>query len=372
VYEDDAPDVVEGLGRRFLDRDSARIRFLLHLARSAELVGVQGKSVVLSRESVRQWLKKPRAEQLEALQQTWLKDASWNDLCHVPGLRCEETGWRNDPLLARREVLGLLRRCTLDTWMSISGFVDAVRDRVPDYARPDGDFESWYIRDARSGEYLAGFEHWDQVEGALLNYMLSGPLHWLGALSLGYKEGWEKPSAFRITLWGAAFLGFGPSSVEDLPFEPATVSPDCMVTLLREAPLSDRFQLARIADWQSSGAEYVYRLTPASVGRSLSAGITVERIERFLKRISDDHMPAATILRLRGWAERYGCVRLRRVVILEARTPQVMADLRAHDRIRGYLRQAVSPTTALVRESDWDLLMHELYQAGYLPEISDR
>jgi hypothetical protein len=325
-----------------------------------------------NRERMRLWLKKSRPQQLGELQETWAEDASWNDLCHVPDLRCEETGWRNDPVLARKAVLDLLRRCPMDGWVSIPGFVQVVRDRVPDYARPDGDFESWYIRDARSGEYLAGFEHWDRVEGALLVYLLSGPLHWLGVVSLGYKEGWEKPSAFRITPWGGAFLGFTQPAPEGLPSHPALVAPDGTVTLAREAPLSDRFQLARIADWRASGAAYVYALTPTSLGRALSAGIEVERIERFLARISEGSVPAAAILRLRSWAERYGRVRLRRVVILETRTPQLMAELRAHERIRGYLRQAISPTVALVRESDWDLLLQELHRAGYLPEIVER
>ena len=49
-----------------------------------------------------------------------------------------------------------------------------------------------------------------------------------------------------------------------------------------------------------------------------------------------------------------------------------MAELRAHERIRGYLRQALSGTIALVRESDWDLLVQELHRAGYLPEIWER
>jgi hypothetical protein len=113
----------------------------------------------------------------------------------------------------------------------------------------------------------------------------------------------------------------------------------------------------------------VYALTSMALGRALSAGIEVERIERFLLRISDDHAPAAALARLRDWAGRYGRVRLRRVAILETRTPQLMAELRAHERIRGYLRQALSPTMVLVRESDWGLLIQELHRAGYLPEI---
>ena len=248
-------------------------------------------------------------------------------------------------------------------------FVAAVRGQYPDYARPDGDFQTWYIRDVRTGEYLTGFECWDRVEGALLIYLISGPLYWLGVVSLGYREGWEKPSFFRVTPWGAAFLGLAHAPLDEPPHRPALVTPDGTVHLAREAPLRDRFQLARIAEWRASGAEYVYAVTAPSLARSLGAGIEVERIERFLSRISESPVPAAMLARIRGWAARYGQVSVRRVMILETRSAQVMSQLRHHERIRGYLRQAFSPTTALVRESDWPRLTEELYRAGYLPEI---
>jgi hypothetical protein len=366
------PAAIDRFQERFLIRDEACTLLLYHLAQSAGLVRVEGRTLHLNREAARRWLKESRPQQLWALQDAWLEDATWNDLWHVPGIRCEETGWRNDPLLARKAVLDLLSLCEADTWLSIPGFVGAVRDQFPDYARPDGDFESWYIRDVRTGEYLTGFEHWDQVEGALLAYLISGPLHWLGIVSLGYKEGWKKPSAFRITPWGAAFLHLPHASPQDLPLQPALIAPDDTVTLPREAPLSDRFQLERIADWRASGPEYMYAITPVSLGRALSAGIKVEQIERYLQRISEDSVPAAAIIRLKSWADRYGQVRLRHVAILETRTPQVMSELRAHERVRGYLRQVLSPTMALVRESDWTLLTQELYRAGYLPEIIEQ
>jgi hypothetical protein len=247
-----------------------------------------------------------------------------------------------------------------------------VRDQVPDYLRPDGDFESWYIRDARTGEYLTGFEHWDRVEGVLLRYLIAGPLHWLGLVSLGYQEGWEKPSAFRLAAWGASFLGTSGAEPEALADLPARVSPEATVTMARGAPLSERFQLARIAEWRASGSEYIYAITARSMGKALSEGIEVEQIERFLRRVSTDNVPAATIGRIRHWASQYGHVRLRRVTLLEARNARVMSELRAHRRIRSYLRQLLSPTVALVRKSDWEILTKELYQAGYLPEIIDR
>ena len=360
---------LDGLREQLLGVDGARLAFLYHLARTCEFVRAEGPTLHFNRDTARKWLEMSRTEQIRALQETWRSDAGWNDLWHVPGIRCEDTGWRNDPLVAREVLLDLLARCSPDAWLSIEGFVSAVRERFPDYARPNGDFQSWYIRDVRSGEYLTGLEHWEQVDGALLVYMLSGPLHWLGVVSLGYREGWERPSAFRLTPWGAAFLDLYHAPIQDLPPQPARVSPDGKVTMARETSLLDRFQLSRVADWRESGQEYVYAITPKSLGRALSAKIEVDRIERFLQRISDDGVPAAAVGRLRSWAQLFGYVRLSRAAILETRTPQLMNGLRDHERIRGYLRQPLSPTTALVRENDWDALIQELERAGYLPKI---
>lgn len=363
------PDEMEHLQAQFVGEGGPRLTFLYYMARAVHLVQVEGPRLRLDRDRVREWLKRPRPEQIWTLQEAWSKDTAWNDLWHVPGIRCEDTGWRNDPVLARESVLGLLSRCQTEAWLSIPGFVDAVRERAPDYARPNGDFESWYIRDVRTGEYLTGFEHWDQVEGALLTYLLSGPLHWLGLISLGFREGWKKPSSFRLTPWGTAFLGLSDVSPEELPPQPARVAPDGTVTLAREFSLHDRFQLSRIAEWVASGPEYVYVITPAALGRALSANIQVEMVERFLQRISEGSVPAAAVARLRSWAEYYGHVRLRHATILETRTPQLMSELRAHERIKGYLRQALSPTIVLVRDRDWAPLIKELHLAGYLPEI---
>ena len=64
-------------------------------------------------------------------------------------------------------------------WVSVADFIDAVKATDPDFQRPGGDYESWYIRDAGSGAYLTGFESWDRVEGELLRALLTGPARWL-------------------------------------------------------------------------------------------------------------------------------------------------------------------------------------------------
>jgi hypothetical protein len=48
-----------------------------------------------------------------------------------------------------------------------------------------------------------------------------------------------------------------------------------------------------------------------------------------------------------------------------------MKELRANRRVRAFLRHALSPTMAVVREADRETLIQELHRAGYLPEIKD-
>ena len=85
-------------------------------------------------------------------------------------------------------------------WWALEGFIMAVKETEPDFQRPGGDYDSWYIRGEDSEEYLTGFDNWEAIEGALLEYYLTGPMHWLGLVDLA-------DEAARLTAYGRAFLG---------------------------------------------------------------------------------------------------------------------------------------------------------------------
>jgi hypothetical protein len=70
---------------------------------------------------------------------------------------------------------------------------------------------------------------------------------------------------------------------------------------------------------------------------------------------------------LRGWAGRYGEVRLIRTAVLEVKTAAVMRDLRAHPAIGPLLGEPLSPTRTLVAERNRRQIEAQLQQAGYLP-----
>jgi hypothetical protein len=363
---------IEHVNQRFLVKEDGeeteRLAFLHHLCQRLGLVHTSEGLLKPNPPEARGWLKAPRAEQLLTLQTAWRDDPDWNELWQVKALRCEPTGWRNDPLLARKKILEYLAKCPLVQWLSLTSFTEAIKESDPDFQRPDGDYTSWYIREVATGQYLTGFEHWDQVEGALVVHLVTKLLHWLGGTSLGYDAEGDL-CAFLITPWGAAFLGLpGEMPAEATP-SPMVVQPDFTIIAPASGSLYDRFQLERVAAWQSSGDSYVYRITQDSLNRGLRQGITIEMVLAFLKRVSDGKVPPNVVSALRNWDKRRGQVRLRKTLLLQVESELTMEELSTLPQTRPYLREIISPKAAIVAEEDWPKLLDKLRKLGY--EISN-
>jgi hypothetical protein len=362
------------LRARLSDADVQRLAFMRHLAGRLGFVLHQDEVLRLEASSVKRWLTATSARQAAVLQEAWRDDPTWNDLCHVPTLVCDQrTPWRNDPVATRQALLALLARCPLDRWWSSTSFVAAVKEIHPDFQRPNGDYASWYIRDATSGDYLSGFESWDRVEGALIADLLSGPFHWLGLVTT---VAGEAGPICRLTAGGAHFLGLLAGEPDERPSPPIVVRPDFQITVPALANLYTRFQLERFTDpsdpspsrrGPASQEPWLYRLTVGSLGRALAQDIRVEQVLAFLRQASERRVPANVAGQLRLWAGRFGQVQLEEVAILRVKNERVLKELSVLPETRSLLGEILSPTSALIRKQDLDRLRKELRALGYLP-----
>lgn len=360
------------LHSRLSSPDERRLAFLRHLAGRLGFVVQEGERLHLDAGPVRNWLTASPSRQLAALQWAWRDDPTWNDLCRVPALDCDrKVPWRNDPLATRRALLALLARCPLDGWWSLASFIIAVKETHPDFQRPDGDYSGWYIRDAASGEYLSGFESWDQVEGVLIADLLTGPLQWLGVVLAAVDAADPAATACRLTESGARFLGLLPQESEPAPPLAVAIHPDLTVEIPAPVSLYTRFQLERFADLESEDP-CRYRLTVDGLGRALGRGLAVEQVVAFLRQASDDRMPANVAGQLHLWAGRFGQVELEEVALLRVKNERVLKELSLLPETRSLIGKVLSPTMALVRKADLPRLQKELRALGFLPsEDSD-
>jgi hypothetical protein len=325
------------------------------------------------RDPTRAWLQAHYQEQLWRLQNTWRADPTWNDLWHTPGLVPKPTGWENSPLLARSKILGYLARIEAsgEDWLSLNDFTATIKRVEPDFQRPGGDYSSWYIYDTQ-GRSLMGFEHWDEVEGALIRYLLTGILPLLGILELGAAAASSEPNCFRLTPAGRNFLQ------NQAPSPPAAKKPlllrmdaNFYAHLPARASLYDRFQLARFAQLEQREPERtVYHITQTSINHALKNGVTAEQITAFLARATDNQTPLKLVETILTWGTRRNTVRLEQATLLRLSQPGLLAELRQHPALERLLGEMINPTTVLIPGDKVAEVRRLLIELGYLEQAS--
>lgn len=304
-----------------------RLALLLQLCQELGLYQAKEDRLTLHPQASRQWLKLPRPHQQRSLLETWRESSEWNDLRHVPGLQCEPTGWSNDPRTARQRFLSHLRELTAGSWYRIADLVAYLHTEEPDFQRPDGDYQSWYIRDTKSGELLHGFETWDRVEGALIRFYLTGPLFWLSAVELEQDEA-GSVVRFRLTDAGARFVTGAAEPEHALPAPAVRLHEGLVLEMNADSPLYYALQFARFADRQ--GDTWQFRITPASLLTARQQGIHLEAIQRFIEHaIGRPLQPEEKEGLARMW-EAGVRVRMTRWLALEFADAEVVQWLKGH------------------------------------------
>ncbi len=291
-HPDDLSALAERLQTPFepTDREGqTRLLLLLHLAQRLGWLRREGDRAHLAQNQVAAFLEKKRPEQRRLLFESWRDSPEWNDLCRTPELECVEAGlWQNDPLQTRSAVLLLLSHLQPGAWYAQTDLIEAVRTVEPDFQRPTGDYDTWYLRSSSTQEFLKGFERWNEVEGALLRFLVRGPLAWLAVLDRALLEQAEAVAdgtqLLSLSSWGARWLGHEVPDPGERLHDHFQIAEDFTVTLASGVSLADRFRVERFAQWQQSSPLFVYRITQRSLKRASERGISGARIADFLRK----------------------------------------------------------------------------------------
>jgi len=351
-----------------------RLALLRRLLWRLELLQDQ-KSILRPSPTARKWLRLPDHHRALSIYFAWRDDPHWDELDRVPSLRFDDRGRQTNPIVARSNLLQVLAKCPAGHWLLLSSFLEALKHHRPDFLRPDGDYDSWHVRDVRSGEYLTGFASWERVEAALATHTIISSLRWLGVVDLGYGGENAEPTAFRITDQGSALLSAeSPAPQAEATSSsslPATVGDDLTITMSVTNSTYERYQLERFAEWEAQDSVATYRMTADSVWKGYNAGVKTAQIAGFLKRITKDQVPPAVSRTLQAWGGRFGRATLRKMVLLRTRDEPTMSQIRSHPKARGLLGETLSPTMCLVDEENAEELIEQLKDMGIWPLLSD-
>jgi hypothetical protein len=341
--------------------------FLTALLTSA---GVIDAELRIQPEAARAMLEDSRGVTLARLAGFWFESQKVNELRMLPHLRFEGA-WFNQPLETRRFLLDLLQRLPEDAWLSLDGFIAAVREHSPDFQRPAGDYDSWFIQEKSSGAYLRGRTSWDKVEGVLIRFMLCGPLHWLGLVDLGAPAvraktaGKAKPAAFRLSGWAAdLWLAEAPAG---LPEEDTQlfINMDGRMRIPALTPRSARYQAARFSEWETRKAgQYIYRITAQSLQKAAGQGLKVSHLLAILKKHASGGIPPAFQQTLLRWEKQGLQTSLVQAALLQVDQPEILSELLKTPAKR-FLGQVLNPTTVEILPGGEESVRDALLQIGY-------
>jgi len=350
-----SPQQRDALLPQLLHKDEARLGFLLALGLSSGLLEVEADKAQPSRNAARTWLQASRSQQLRQLAEAWRASRHYRELWQVPGLHPEDSGWSYDAVAARGAMLELFGDLLPEQgWVSLGDVIELIKENDPDFQRLDGDYDRWYIRND-AGEYLSGFSSWDAIEGALLEFSVAGPMHWLGLVDIG-------EDALRLTAYGRAFLQLCDWPQPQEMREPISIHPDGQLQVSRRVSRFERFQLARFASCSSASAPYIYRIDEHSRQLAATQGISTQQIHSFLSRqLQGKPLPLPLVRQLRSWQQgSRASVSIERQVILRCGAEDTLDKLYAKPELRRFLGARLGPRACVLRAEHWQGLQAAL------------
>jgi hypothetical protein len=310
-------------------------------------------------EQVKSFLEMSRLQALNRLTQAWQASEIFNELRLLPSLVCEGE-WTNQPLKTRKYLFRLLEALPEGKWWSLAAFIRAIKDKNPDFQRPAGDYDSWFIKRTTDGTYLRGFDRWDEVDGALVRYLITGPMFWLGVVELARPEESESVSAFRVN----------EKPITSTEKGKLTVASNGHISIPRLVPRVTRYLISRFCEWdEAKPDEYHYRVTTGSLKKAGKQGLKVGQLLSLLSKNAPSEIPPAFVRSLKRWELNGTEARVEVQTILRVSRPEVLEELRKSKAGR-FLGESLGPVTIIVKSGAQSKVLAALAELGLLAEAA--
>ena len=389
--------------------DEVQLNFIYHLLTTTGLLR-QGSPVTVWREVKNQFLRYDEAGQSAILARAYFALDTWSEvwmmLAKRPSLQLKRSQKRYQRIespsemyrtlaVFREQVLQLLAGLPDNQWYSVRDVTNLLR---PLWLR----FDSWaWSNTNRYGETMADWfladdgtpldttkneADWDKAQGAFIQQMIQGPLHWLGLTDISVENG--RLTAFRLHGLGDLFL----DKVESVPLagsEEGAVTKEVNLSAAADAITVDgtaiivdptavaaqaHNYLDGIAVLEEAGTtRFIYQLNVDAVHQAFESGKTLDEMVSGWEKWFRIPIPPAIHDQLTVWQKAYGQVRLyEKVTVIEFGDEYALREMKAATSLNKHLVAEISPTLVIIPANKVDLLATELEKAGYTPKKTNK
>lgn len=340
------------------------VPFLEALMADAGLIDREKRPVT---DPVKKFLEAQPGQALQQLFEVWIKSSKINDLYFVPELVIESR-LDNHPSEVRKVLLDKLKKIPKNTWWNIQSLIDFFHNNQPDFQRPAGNFDSWLIKSKKTGQYLHGFDCWDDVDGALLRYLLTGPLHWLGLVDLASTSTTSRPGDFRLSQWSTSLLN---STALVLPPEDfkITMRSTGQILIPFNSSRAARYIISRFCEWDPRKRNgYFYHISTRSLSSAREQGLKIAHLIRVLEENSAAGVPPKLRSTLEKWDSLGTQVNFQHTVLLTVAKPEILEIIKK-SKAGKFLEKQLNATTIEIRKGFEKQVEQELLEIGYLAEF---
>jgi hypothetical protein len=312
-------------------------------------------------ETVKTFLEASRTDALSQLVEAWKTSTTFDELRLLPSIICEGE-WKNSPRETRQILLNFIKSIPPNQWWSLPAFLRDLKLKHPDFQRPAGDYDSWFIKRASDGQYLRGFAYWDSVDGALVRFLIQ-IMNWLGLADLAAPEDGKDFTAFRLTF-----------NIERSTLNAKgkiAISSNGKISVSRFFSRAVRYQIARFCEWDEEKPEgYPYRVTAQSLKHAKEQGLKAEQLLSLLVKHTKGNVPPALVKALKRWEVNGTEARAESLSVLRVSRPEVLEELRASKAGR-FLGEPLGSTSVIVKSEAIPKIAAALAEMGLLLDVTE-
>jgi uncharacterized Zn finger protein len=362
--------------------------YYILLAEIQAVKGHAGQPINANNTQIQSLLNMPPGSQLIALLQAWQNTTRWSEMDNVRRASDDICVRRNVTFTTykltnlyqewregRMTVFRFMSLLQENQWISVRSFQKIIFELMPNLAHFLSHTGVWWLESIRrKKQFGATLDDWLASYGRLVIAILEGPLNWLGAVDLGYRN--DKLEAIRLTPAGAFVLGRRETLFDqqtDIVLQEAIKLQDDLTASIMPgcAPIELYNLLGDIGQLESATPQhFLYRLTANSVQSQFDQGQSAQTLLAALEDVCPIEIPKSWKCKLEEWQNNYGKLHLYQgMALIELADEYLGQELMVKTLLRKNIIYQFSPRLIAIRPDAVDDLIQEMEKKGYTPRV---